>query len=391
MILRSCSRRLSTIDTLKKKLIQLGKELECADITSLSAAVGFDGFVDEIIEVVDRRESFDSYSRMTTIEQFGERISKAAGLSTNLEFVPTAVKLGGNGPIMANALVCAGANVSYIGSLGIPNIHPVFLELVERCTQAFSIAEPGHTDALEFNDGKVMLGKLESLNDVNWQSMIDVIGEDRIRTIFAEADLVATVNWTMTPYMNEIWENLLKILPKAEGDKKPIFFVDLADPEKRKPEDIREALELIQKFNPYYRVVLGLNRKEASEIAAVLGLALTDAPEDVELEEIVTALGDALDLWCLMVHPTHEAGAVSNGRYAHTVGPFTSRPRLTTGAGDNFNSGFCLGLLLELSLEQSLMLGKATSGFYVRNMYSPSFEELKAFVNLWAQRAGEDF
>ena len=169
-------------------------------------------------------ENPDSYSRMTTIKQFGERISRAAGLSTNIEFVPTAVKLGGNGPIMANALVCAGANVSYVGSLGKPNIHPVFLELTERCTEAFSIAEPGHTDALEFNDGKVMLGKLESLNDVNWKSMMDVMGEERIKTIFAHADLVATVNWTMTPYMNEIWENLLKILSKPEGKQKPIFL-----------------------------------------------------------------------------------------------------------------------------------------------------------------------
>ena len=391
MILRSCSRRLSTIDTLKKKLTQLGEKLEYVDVTSFSAAVGFDGFVDEIIEVVDKRESFDSYSRMTTIKQFGERISRAAGLSTNIEFVPTTVKLGGNGPIMANALVCAGVNVSYVGSLGKPNIHPVFLELTERCREVFSIAEPGHTDALEFNDGKVMLGKLESLNDVNWRSMMDVMGEERIKTIFAHADLVAPVNWTMTPYMNEIWQNLLKVLPKTEGKQKPIFFVDLADPEKRKPEDIREAMELIQKFTPYYRVALGLNRKEASEIASVLGLTLTDKPENVELEEIVTALSDALNLWCVMVHPTNEAGAVMEGQYAHTVGPFTSQPRLTTGAGDNFNSGFCLGLLLELSLEQSLMLGKATSGFYVRNMHSPSFKELKEFVRLWSQRAGEDF
>ncbi len=36
--------------------------------------------------------------------ELAQRIGEAAGLSTNLELVPTQVKLGGNGPIMANAL-----------------------------------------------------------------------------------------------------------------------------------------------------------------------------------------------------------------------------------------------------------------------------------------------
>ena len=35
----------------------MGEKLEYVDVTSFSAAVGFDGFVDEIVEVVDKRES----------------------------------------------------------------------------------------------------------------------------------------------------------------------------------------------------------------------------------------------------------------------------------------------------------------------------------------------
>ena len=47
-------------------------------------------------------------------------------------------------------------------------------------------------------------------------------------------------------------------------------------------------------------------------------------------------------------------------------GPYTSNPRLTTGAGDNFNAGFCLGQLLGLSPQQCLITGTGTSGFYVQ-------------------------
>ncbi|HHT73173.1 MAG TPA: hypothetical protein GX008_05615 [Firmicutes bacterium] len=376
---------------LKQKLMHLRRSLDQVTDKELSAVIGFDGFVDTIIEVVDKRHSFADYTRIQTIAEFGARISRAAGLSTNIEFVPKGQKLGGNGPIMANAMLSLGVKISYIGALGKPTINPVFQSLADGCEQVVSLAAPGLTDAVEFNDGKVMLGKITSLNEVTWEALVDALGENRIKELFTNSDLVATVNWTMMPYMNDIWENLLQVLPASDSPTRPILFVDLADPEKRKAEDIREAMELIGKFNSIYRVALGLNRKEATEVAEVLGLELSAPAAEVSLEEITRALAEALNIWCLMVHPTNAAAAVIDGEYAYTVGPYTSKPRLTTGAGDNFNAGFCMGLLLGLTLEQSVMLGTATSGFYVRNMHSPSFDELKGFVELWSEHGEVEF
>src|SRR5204863_5228657 len=120
--------------------------------------VGLDGFVDEILDVVDKRESAESYQRLTTIGKLAERLAAAAGKSTNLELVNKLTKLGGNGPIMANALASFGMKVTYLGNLGYPNLHPVFEDFAKRA-EVHSIAEPGYTDALEFEDGKIMLGK----------------------------------------------------------------------------------------------------------------------------------------------------------------------------------------------------------------------------------------
>ena len=136
----------------------------------LNAFLGLDGFVDEIFHVVDKRESADKYQRLPLMAQWGERISAAAGKSTNIEFVRQMIKLGGNGPIMANALASFGLNVSYLGNLGYPNLHPVFADFAKRA-EVFSIAEPGYTDAVEFEDGKVMLGKHQSLRQVNWANL----------------------------------------------------------------------------------------------------------------------------------------------------------------------------------------------------------------------------
>ncbi|NLJ86058.1 MAG: hypothetical protein GX322_06410 [Firmicutes bacterium] len=353
--------------------------------------VGFDGFVDEIIHVVDKRVDFETYTRVETIAALADRIGRAAGLSTNIELIPKQIKLGGNGPIMANALRNFGVQLTYSGCLGYPDIHPVFRELADAC-ETYSICDPGHTDALEFTDGKLMLGKIEILKEVNWDNILDRIPLEKLVEIFSRSDLVSMLNWTMIPYMTDIWEKMLdNVLPKIKTDGKAVAFFDLCDPEKRSTDDIAEAMEVLQRFEEYYRVILGLNRKEASEIATVLNVELSDKPENVSLEEITRAVADALGIYCLVVHPVAEAGTVVGGEYFHIDGPYTANPRLTTGAGDNFNAGFCLGQVLGLAPQQCLITGTGTSGFYVRNMRSPNLNELMEFLGLWSENVGQDF
>jgi hypothetical protein len=91
-----------------------------------SAFVGLDGFVDEIIHVVDKRLDVGRFERIPTIQGYADRIAEASGRSTNMELVTQRIKLGGNGPIMANALAQAGIKVTYLGALGYPDVLPVF-------------------------------------------------------------------------------------------------------------------------------------------------------------------------------------------------------------------------------------------------------------------------
>ena len=110
------------------------RELLAAElkISQLKAFIGLDGFVDEILHVVDKRETVERYQRLTKISQFAERIAAAAGRSTNIELVSQLTKLGGNGPIMANAMANFGVKVTYLGLLGYPQVHPVFAEFTKR-------------------------------------------------------------------------------------------------------------------------------------------------------------------------------------------------------------------------------------------------------------------
>jgi fructose-1-phosphate kinase PfkB-like protein len=59
---------------------------------------------------------------------------------------------------------------------------------------------------------------------------------------------------------------------------------------------------------------------------------------------------------------------------------FCSEPRILTGGGDNFNAGFCLALLNDLNLFQSLIMANAVSGYYVKTGISPDVHNLIKFL-----------
>ena len=347
-------------------------------LKSMKSLIGLDGFVDNIIAVVDKRQDADHYDPVKTIEHFGKKICAAAGQSSNYELVVTQQKLGGNGPIMANALASFGIDVTYIGNLGFPAIHPVFDEFAKRAT-CISIAEPGYTDALEFEDGKLMLGKHGTLGDVSWDNIISRVGEKKLKELVGQSRLVGMVNWTMLPHMSRIWAKLLDdVIPNVERHERK-FFVDLADPEKRTHEDILEALTLLTRFQDQVDVILGLNLKEAIEVADVLGLPGQDDPEK-HIESMAVAIRKQLNLHCVVIHPRRGAAAATADESASFAGPFVQQPKISTGAGDHFNAGFCLGRVIGLSLIESLCSGVATSGYYVRTAESPSAEQLAEFI-----------
>lgn len=348
-------------------------------LSSQRVTIGLDGFVDEIVTVVDKRESATKFTRVSTIAAFGERVAHAAGKSSNIELVVERVKLGGNGPIMANAMAAFGAKVSYVGCLGYPQIHSAFAELAARAT-VYSVAEPGHTDALEFDDGKLMLGKQQTLIDVSWPNLIERVGKDRLVALLSESSLVGLQSWTMLPFLSDIWEHVLaELCPKLSRGRARTIFFDLADPEKRDAKDIAHALELIGRFQEFFATYLGLNEKESFEIGQALGYHGAMEGETAVKSVAEFVLGK-LDISAVVVHPREYAVAASGDGVWKVTGPSVGKPLISTGGGDHFNAGFCLGKLIGADYEIALQLGVGASGYYVSTGKSPGVNELADFL-----------
>ena len=348
------------------------------------ALVGLDGFVDTIIHLVAKRHGIgDDFSRIETIEDFGNRILGAVGKSANIEMYPKMEKLGGNGPIMANALCATGFPLTYIGALGKNAVHPVFQEFANK-TSAVCVSDPGFTNALEFNDGKVMMGITKTLDDLNYESIIETMGEGAFLDTLSKSSLVALVNWTMIPHMNAIFaaltDRVLPGLPSIDGGR--TFFFDLADPEKRAQGELIEALHAIAKFQNFGNVTLGLNLKEGQQVSEAFQLGENGEDAD-SLKQLAAKIRRELNVSTVVVHPTRCAACATKDGEWCVDGPYVENPKITTGAGDHFNAGFSTGQMLGLSPEACLTVGVSVSGFYVRTAVSPSLNDIDSFLRSW--------
>jgi len=360
-------------------------------LRSLPVLVGFDGFIDSIIHAVDKRRALgpDGYTPFRTIEQFSKRVAAAAGKSANIELVVKEDRFGGNGPLMAGALGCAGASVTYIGAVGEHDkprtLHSIYDGFATMCKEVIPVAPPALTDALEFDDGKIMLGRPKNVQSIEWESLAADIGRERLVAILRNCALIGIVNWVMMPGVESIWEGIRAEVFAGERAASKRVFLDLADPARRSDEDVRRAVRRIADLDSAVPVTLGLNLSEAQRVAHVLGLAVLQVDAGPRLAESVRAgaraIRSAMGIDCVVIHPREGAGAASaNGVEDWFDGPFIESPKLSTGAGDHFNAGFALGQLLGMELDECLALGCATSGAYVRDAQSPTAERLREFL-----------
>lgn len=336
--------------------------------------LGFDGFIDIIYKVIRTKDHDASITFFKTIREFGGYITDKGEKNFSLELEELTTKIGGNMPIMANALAQFGSSQHCLGPLGYPSIHPLFKAMHENC-QLFSFENPGLTKALEFNENKILLAEIGRLNNIEWDSIKAIVGQDTLIRVFSQSDLVCLLNWSELDNSTEWWKGLLSdVLPHlTEPPGRTIGFFDLADCSKRTSESIMEALSLIKSFAKYWRVVLSLNLNEAMIVHRVL---MDTAPREHDVEKTGSELYDRLGIDNIVIHYSKEALSWDESGLHRAESFYLASPAISTGAGDNFNAGYCAGLLMGLNARASLILGHALSNYYMSNGKSPSTPEM---------------
>ncbi len=387
---------METTSTLLLELRDKLKLLQNQEVT-FNAFAGFDGFIDRIQKVVKKKHSVkDEY--FISVAEFADHLKSLAGKSGQVELITVKTKMGGNAPIFSNALARLNVPTTCLGTMGFPEVHPVF-EVMHPSCQKISVSQPGISNAFEFNDGKLIFSELEVLTDYNWNRIVKNSSLDEINLAARGTQLFALLDWVNLPHATSIWQLFREKIVKRIGRKNNYFMFDLCDPSKKSGQEIDEVIDLISDFSLYGNVTLGLNENETNKIwMALTGRAETEIPS---LEIAARFLYQAMNIDTLLIHPIDRTLAVTNSVSTKVVpgsskktlqkpfvfemkGNVVMKPKVLTGGGDNLNAGYCLGLLAGYEIHYCLMLGMAASGAYIQSGSSPGIDELIVYIEKWA-------
>lgn len=340
-----------------------------------SVLIGIDAFVDKIVKPVKSKDSDNNIEFFPNILEYGEYIVTKSGKSCGIEICQTLSKYGGNGPIMAVGMASYDVLVDCIAPVGFPDMVEEFNSLPKNVL-FHTVGNPGVTTALEFDDGKVMLNYREPLNVINWAEIKNKIGIGNITQFFEKASLIGMVNWNGMMGFNDVLKGIIaEVVPSLSKEKKIMFF-DMADFSGRT--DIMDAIKLLEQLNEHFRVILGLNENEMLTLYEIM-----INENETDLHKIGQALFSKISVDALVLHTLKNSIAWSLEGEFESSSLFCVKPKLSTGGGDNFNAGLCLGLLLGLDYEGVLYIANATSGYYVRNAKSPNMQNLIDTLDSW--------
>lgn len=349
-------------------------------ISDKKVMIGIDGFIDKVMRPVKVADIHNNLTYFKTIDEFGNFVADKAGMSCGIRITENITKIGGNGPIMSKALSSVGVNVTCVGTLGYPTIENIFTDSLGKDCELYSICTSGVTTILEFDDGKVMLGLYDDLQKLDWSTFKSILGTEKLTKFFEESNLTGLVNFAAITLFNDIMRGIIdEVISKLPVDKNKYLFFDTADVSKRDSKDILKLVDIMKEFNQYRKVIVGLNASEAITFYK----AIFNKEETPDIKTIGDELYEALECDILVIHTLMDAMAWEKYEFAQAPSLFVNHPKLSTGGGDNFNAGLCFGFLLDMDLENALYVANATSGSYVRNAKSPSYDDLIQTLKDW--------
>lgn len=341
---------------------------------------GFDGFVDNV-RTAGRNAGDGTSKRIRTLSEFGEKIATSAGANSSLS-IPwkrEGRRTGGHISHLSRVYQGLGFNPTIMGMCGDP-IRDIFEREFAGCT-IYSLGEPGITDAVEFDDGKLMLMESGDAATFDWKSLRSRVGVETLIDELDGARLLGIGYWSMIPALAGVLDGLREhVLPRLSSPPEHVLL-DPANIRELDREKLEEVVAATRRLNRLIGVTVSANRFETKVLAAELAGSTGE-----DLEEDAHAAFDALGIDRFVGHSVTSSVTVSDEGSTSVAVPPVESPELTTSAGDHFNAGITLGFIEGLPDDASVALGNAVAREFVRTGETPSYPDIASAITSYGSQ-----
>jgi len=340
---------------------------------------GFDGFIDTVREM--QTENNAGTGRIESLEIVGNRILEAAetGSSPSFGWRTTGRRAGGHVCHLSRAYDTLGYDPTLVGALGDP-VHPFFEETFGHLDH-HSIGEPGLAEAVEFDDGKLLIAEGGDIADLDWDRLVEAVGIGTLSDALDGARLLGIGYWAVVYGLPDIIDGLRERVWPSLADPPAYVIVDPADVRRIDPDGVERAAAATGRLSAMTDTTLSANRVETQAMVEIL----CDAASGDPIED-TRRLFETLAVDRVVTHGVDRSCCVSaDGTTTVAVDP-VDRPSMTTSAGDHFNAGFSLGLLEGLPESAAVVAGNAYARRFVATGETPDYSELSDAVNTYLAR-----
>ncbi|MFC6976901.1 hypothetical protein ACFQL1_22825 [Halomicroarcula sp. GCM10025709] len=336
---------------------------------------GFDGYCDRVRTMVDARTGPEEYDRMDDLSALSARIGGSVDLGTScsIEWFTEDSRAGGHTSHFGRAFARLGFEPTLVGTYGDPP-RSIFEEELDGC-ELRSVGSPSYTDAVEFDDGKLMLNEIGSMASLDWERLRERLSVQQLATAIDGAPVLSMGYWATIPFLPTIWRGLRREVWPVLTDPPRTVFVDPADIRRLSTERLTAGLDSLAALDDTVPVVVSANRAETA-VFADLGESTA-----TEMREQAIAARELLGVSEFVAHAADRAVRVDEDGTATVRTPHVAKPTLTASAGDHFNVGYVLGQLLGLGGPSSLLLGNAVANWFLRRGEPPTYGELLGFLS----------
>ncbi|MDS0279805.1 PfkB family carbohydrate kinase [Halomicroarcula sp. S1AR25-4] len=332
---------------------------------------GFDGYVDTVRQVrtdIDGETTEPLESLAALRDRIGDAV--AADSSLALDWHDRGRRAGGHVCHLARAWDRLEYDPTLLGMLGKPQL-PLFDDEFGHL-ETHSLGEPGYTDAMEFEDGKLMLNEEGDIRQFDWETLTSTLGRETLVDAIDGTELFGIGYWAMAPRLPSVFDGLRDDVWPSLTDPPGHVLLDPADIRKLNGDTVEAMVEATERLDDVATVTLSANRAETRALADALGRSQTDDP--------TRAVFDAVDVSRVVTHGVYESRSFTASDTASVAVSPVADPEMTTSAGDHFNAGLSFGLVGGFDDAEALVVGNALARQFVVTGTTPTYGDLTEAV-----------